>query len=52
MNKTAKENSRPLVHGTEVGYHKGCRCRDCMDIHNALKKAYRRKKALAGLKYT
>ena len=30
--KTAKENSKPLIHGTRGAYRKGCRCRECQIV--------------------
>lgn len=39
---------KPLRHGTEGGYAKGCRCRRCKDAHAEKVREYRRRKALRG----
>lgn len=35
LEKTRKENQRPLIHGTPQGYQRGCRCRICKEAHAA-----------------
>jgi hypothetical protein len=32
---------KPLVHGTEAGYKKNCRCRKCKDAHAENKREVR-----------
>lgn len=31
--KTSLENSKPLIHGTNAGYTRKCRCTNCKDAH-------------------
>jgi hypothetical protein len=38
---------RPIRHGTEAGYRRGCRCDDCRAAHTKRVLAARRRKAVA-----
>ena len=41
--KTAKENERPITHGTRGGYSRGCHCDECKFHQSERMKAYHEK---------
>lgn len=38
----AAERRKPLIHGTQQGYHAGCRCASCKAAHAAAAREYRK----------
>ena len=34
---------KEIIHGTSIGYRKGCRCKDCRKFHNERIKKWRNK---------
>jgi hypothetical protein len=49
MDRTRRQLSIPLVHGTASGYSKWCRCKPCTDAHAAERAEYRRNKKFRGV---
>lgn len=48
--KTARENSRPIPHGTDAGYTKRkCRCLLCREEHRRVKREWRAMRRAQGL---
>ena len=40
---------KPIRHGTQSGYTRGCRCDECVEVHRDYNREYqRRRRALAG----
>ncbi len=35
---------KPITHGTNSGYSRGCRCVDCVQIHRDYNREYQRRK--------
>jgi hypothetical protein len=42
--ETIKKLQRPLIHGTQAGYVKGCRCKECSVAHNISTRDWKRHK--------
>jgi hypothetical protein len=39
--RSDEQHRRPIPHGTESGYRRGCRCRTCTVVHSAARAEYR-----------